>query len=238
MGGSVMVPMTVPQGLRGVTSNHFCVLSGPPPSWALAEESPNYKTFVFSDICYLLLAHCFGGECHTNICRGSRLCTFWHYYSSLSWRMSPSVTSPIFFFSFFFMCIGAAQVHTVIHAASGRLQERVQGLSCLVSPSFLCFCVHVRLRLLCLLSPTDSFCTSALWWEPSLILDHLRTLLGHRALKCELFHRNVCWLQFLPFLCETKAWGKVSLSLSFFSCVSRPCYTPQHFNAGDRGLSF
>lgn len=105
MGGSVMVPMTVPQGLRGVTSNHFCVLSGPPPSWALAEESPNYKTFVFSDICYLLLAHCFGGECHTNICRGSRLCTFWHYYSSLSWRMSPSVTSPIFFFSFFFSCV-------------------------------------------------------------------------------------------------------------------------------------
>lgn len=46
--------------LHGVTFYHLCGLSWPPPSAALTERDPTVRD-LFSDICYLLLAHRFDG---------------------------------------------------------------------------------------------------------------------------------------------------------------------------------
>lgn len=44
-----------------MTFHHLSVLTGLLPSKPQLRGSPNSKSFVFCDICSLLLAHCFGG---------------------------------------------------------------------------------------------------------------------------------------------------------------------------------
>ena len=48
-------------GPHCVTFHHLSVLTGLLPPSLSRGGSPNSKRFVFCDICYLLLAHCFGG---------------------------------------------------------------------------------------------------------------------------------------------------------------------------------
>ena len=143
----------------------------PPPSKPQQRGSPNSKRFVFCDICYLLLAHCFGGggvmlkflgavdhalfdtithffhgECHQ--------CHFPHFF----W--GGGVLEPPKF-------VLSLRQQVADFTASEKVGEEVARL---VSPSlFKCFCVNESpfgCRVCCPLSRLG-LPFGALWWDAS-----------------------------------------------------------------------
>lgn len=143
----------------------------PPPSKPQQRGSPNSKRFVFCDICYLLLAHCFGGggvmlkflgavdhalfdtithffhgECHQ--------CHFPHFF------LGGGVLEPPKF-------VLSLRQQVADFTASEKVGEEVARL---VSPSlFKCFCVNESpfgCRVCCPLSRLG-LPFGALWWDAS-----------------------------------------------------------------------
>ena len=156
-----------------MTFHHLSVLTGLLPSKPQLRGSPNSKSFVFCDICSLLLAHCFGGGGDMLKFLGPVDHALFDTITHFSHGECHQCHFPHVFFFFFFGVLELLKFVLSLRrqVADFTASEKVgEEVAYLVSPSlFKCFCAEERpfgCRVCCPFSWLG-LPFGALWWEAS-----------------------------------------------------------------------